>query len=62
VTVRQRAVGSGTGSDRESLHEAEEHLQQTFTLPAGTEPAAIETRFEDGMLRIRVSLRKARTP
>lgn len=56
VTVRQRATGdrepSGSPEDRETQSE------QTYTFPAGTEPAAVEARFEGDSVRVRVSLRR----
>jgi HSP20 family molecular chaperone IbpA len=51
VTIRHRTTGSGA-------RDAEEQFQQSFTLPEDAELATLEARFEDHVLRIRVTLRR----
>jgi len=52
--VARRATGSGEGR---STH-AEDFFRQSFLLPEGAVMRAVEATFEDGMLRIRVGLRR----
>jgi HSP20 family molecular chaperone IbpA len=55
ITVRH-AASAGT-KESESVRREQGLIQQSITLPFGTEPGAIEVRFDADALRIRIHLR-----
>lgn len=55
ITGRHIAAEPSEGSA--AVAEAHATFQQSVTLPVGTEPAAIEVRFDPEALRVRIRLR-----
>jgi HSP20 family molecular chaperone IbpA len=58
VTVLRRTGRRGKERGGSASMRAEEHFRQSFVLPEGTVMRTVEASFEDGLLRIRVGLRR----
>jgi HSP20 family molecular chaperone IbpA len=58
LTIRVcRTADRVGGREKTTVRQAEEQFEQSLILPAGTEPAGIELRFDPDALRIRITLR-----